>query len=143
MPWPRPLTRQAARADPDDRRHVLEARALGVLPRVEEAEDAVAPIRLDPDRWESRPEGEAGGKGEEPEGDAGDEEDSRDHRGEGDRRAEVGLDDDHGREKRQTTSPTGFISSAIARARRSPGEHGAYPDAERQLRETGLVWTLT
>ena len=53
-PLAEPLAGDAARAHPDDRLDVLEARALRVLPRVEEAEQARAAVRLHVDR-EQRP----------------------------------------------------------------------------------------
>ena len=49
-----PLAGEPARADPDHRLDDLEAGALGVAPRVEEAEDARAAVRLDPDRERAR-----------------------------------------------------------------------------------------
>ena len=49
-----PLADEAARAHADHRLHALEAGALSVLPRVEEAEEARAPVRLDPDRDRAR-----------------------------------------------------------------------------------------
>ena len=47
---PEALADDAARAEADQRLHRLEARALRVGPRVEEAEHARAAVRLDPDR---------------------------------------------------------------------------------------------
>src|SRR5690349_1972624 len=45
-----------ARPEPDHRLHGLEARTLSVVPRIDEAEDARPPVRLEPDREEHEPD---------------------------------------------------------------------------------------
>ena len=101
-PSPRPAPVNAARADPDRRLHDLEAGALRVAPRVEEAEDARAAVRLDPDRERARaPSARTDATDEQPDRHAGDEEDREHHPAERDRRPEVGLDDDQAAEERR------------------------------------------
>src|SRR6185369_2807811 len=53
-----------ARAEPDDRLHRLVAGALGVVPRVDEAEQASAAVRLEPDGEEADEPGDAEARAE-------------------------------------------------------------------------------
>jgi hypothetical protein len=77
---------QPARPEPDQRLHGLEARSLRVLPRVEEAEDARAAVRLEPDRDQPERHGDPGAGAERRQGgtrdqeDSGEDDDDRDHR---------------------------------------------------------------
>src|SRR6185436_19309278 len=94
-----PFAEQPARAEPDLRLHDLEAAPLRVVPRVEEAEEAVAAVRLEPDRDGAEREREPARGAQHAPRYPGDEEQRRRGDEERDRRAEVGLDDDHGAEE--------------------------------------------
>ena len=72
-----PLAGDPARAHADDRLHGLEPGALGILPRVEEAEEARPPVRLGVDRDGTEREGDRADEREEPKRHLGDEEDAR------------------------------------------------------------------
>ena len=137
-PLPEPLAGDPARAHADDRLHVLEARALGVLPRVEEAEHALAPVRLHPDREQPSTEGES--RRERRTGAARIPETSR-------MPATIrnsvivvprsGSTHDQRRRTRTTTSPTGFISSPIVRGAGRRASTAQAQTQNRELRELG------
>ncbi len=106
-----PGTREAAGADPDRRLHDLEAGALRVAPRVEEAEDASAPVRLDPDR--EQPDRDARARTRRTSSRTGTpatSEDREHHPAERDRRPEVGLDRIRP-QKIAVSRPSGLTSS--------------------------------
>ena len=111
---PEALAGDAARADADHRLHGLEPGALGVLPRVEEAEQALAAVRLDPDREQAERQRERRREGEEAERARPRRAGSRDHQ-------ESAIVVPRSGSSRisaanaQTTRPTGFISSPSVR----------------------------
>ena len=88
------------------------------------------------DREHARAERERRRERVEPERDPRDEEDPGDHHGEGDRRAEVGLDHDQGAEDRDDEAD-GLGKVAERPRDGAPRENRAYPDADRELRELG------
>ena len=106
----------------------------GSCPRVEEAEQPRAPVRLDPDRGEPAERRDRGRGAERPAGHAGDDEHAADHQQQRDRRAEVGLDhDQRGEEARDHADG---LPELAERPRRSLArEVRGGPDEERQLRE--------
>jgi hypothetical protein len=137
-PLPEPLAGDPARAQPDDRLHVLEPGALGVLPRVEEAQQARAPVRLHVDRGGARRERERRRERVEAERDPRDEEDPGDHQRERDRGPEVGRDDDQRAEERHDDADRLEQLAEVLR-HRPTREHRAHPDAHRELRELGRL----
>src|SRR6478672_5086517 len=83
-----------AGAEPDHRLDGLEAGALRVLPRVEEAEQARAPVRLEPDGEQAERADDPETEAERAAGRAGHEQHRRKHHDDGDRGPEIGLDED-------------------------------------------------
>ena len=113
--------------------------ALRVPPRVEEAEDARAAVRLDPDRERARaPSARSDAIASSRIGHAGDEEDREHHPAERDRRSEVGLDDDQPAEERREQAER--LHELAERPRRAPPrEVDGREEAERELRELGRL----
>ena len=89
-----PDAEDAAGAHPDQRLHRLEARALRILPGIEEAEDACAPVRLEPDRDEAERNGDARPGTQRRGRRAGDKQDGEQHEDEGNRSTEIRLGQD-------------------------------------------------
>jgi len=87
-------TEDAAGPHPDQRLHGLEAGALRILPGVEEAEDARAPVGLEPDRDQAERNGDPDSGAERRRGCAGDQQDREQDDDERDRRPEIGLGED-------------------------------------------------
>ena len=126
----------AARADADHRLHGLEAGALRVVPRVEEAEDARAAVRLEPDREQAERRARAPTRRASSRiGTPATSRIAEHHHAERDRRAEVGLDQDQRAEDAGRRSPSGFAELAERPRRRPAREVGGGPDDERELRE--------
>ena len=91
---PEPDAEGPARTETDQRLHRLEAGALGVLPRIEEAEDARAPVRLEPDRQQAERDDDAGARRQGRAGRPRDDQDRKQDEDERDRGAEVRLGED-------------------------------------------------
>jgi hypothetical protein len=77
----------ASGAERDHRLDGLEAGALGIVPRVEEAEDALAPVRLEPDREQDDRDPDPPGRGKQAQARPRDDEHRGDHDRDGDGRA--------------------------------------------------------
>ena len=123
-----------AGAERDQRLHRLETRALGVLPRIEEAEDARAAVRLEPDREQSKPNSDSARGCERHTGRPRGDEHRDQHDHERDRGAEVGLgEDQHAEEAEQEADRPPQLAQ---RARRRPArEVGGRPHRQGELRQ--------
>ncbi len=95
-----PAPEDPARAEADQRLHVLEPGAGRVLPRVEEGEKTIAPVRRRPRGDRGEPDHEAVGRGEQRHPRPRDEQDRADDEHERERRPEIGLDEHEHREER-------------------------------------------
>src|SRR5581483_1362193 len=133
-PLAEPAAEDPARAEADECLDVLEAEPGGVLPRVEEGEEAVAPVRR-------RPGGDAGegdddpvGGGEEREPRPRDEEDRADDEEDRERGAEVRLDE-HQERERPDEEPDRAPELLEGARRRLPREIRREPEDDRELRE--------
>src|SRR5918995_296524 len=83
--FPEPDPEKASRPERDHRLHRLEARAVRVLPGIEEAEKARAPVRLEPDGGQQDRYSDASSAGQHARWRAGDDQHRRHHDGDRDR----------------------------------------------------------
>src|SRR5262249_42945413 len=137
-PLAEPRAREASRSDADRGLHDLEARALRVGPRVQEAEEACAAVRLEPDRERPYGRGCQGRGDEKPHWDARDEEDREHHPAQRDGGSEIRLDDDEPTEDcREQPERLDQLTEGSRRA--APCEVGRPEEAEGEFRELGRL----
>src|SRR5439155_21358595 len=131
---PEPDAEDPARREPEHRLNGLEAGALRVVPRVEEAEDSGAAVRLEPDRKQADDRSEREPAAENADRSAGHEQHSGQHQDEHDRRAEIGLgEQEHAEDAGQEADRTPELLERMRRL--SPREVARSPDGERELGE--------
>ena len=129
-----PAAEDAARADADQRLHVLEPGAERVVPGVEEGEQALAPVRRRPGREGAETDDDPVCGAERRQGRPRHEQHRADHDDDDDHGAEVGLDEDEQAE--QADERADGAREILERPRRRPaGEVGGAPDDERELGE--------
>src|SRR6266540_3964215 len=129
-----PDAENPARAEPDQRLHRLETGSLGVVPGIDEAEEARAPVRLEPDRRERERSRDRPPTGEHAQRRAGDEQDRAEHYRDRDHRPQVRLGEDE-RTEGAGDQADRLDELAEATGRGPAGEIGGGPDRERELGE--------
>jgi hypothetical protein len=125
-----------SRSQGDHRLHGLEARSLRVMPGVEEAEDARAAVRLEPDGRENERPGDTGSRGQGADGRPCDEEDGRDHDRDRERGSKVRLHEDE-RARRSHDEPDRAHEVIEGLRRRTAREEPRSPKGQRELGELG------